>query len=103
MLTSARLVTWRREVPLKPCWANSSSAAPSMRALVENWVLAIGSPEDESNACLILVLGRRQRQTPAPKPDAPLPTFGLNRPKPNRLNPSPYRRFSMLHFVSIRP
>src|SRR5690606_29972256 len=41
MLTSARLVTWRREVPPKPCWAKSSSAAPRIRSLVENWVLAM--------------------------------------------------------------
>src|SRR5690606_1754421 len=36
MLTSARAVTWRSEVPEKPCWANSSSAAPRIRSLVEN-------------------------------------------------------------------
>src|SRR3546814_14385877 len=80
MLTSARLVTWRREVPLKPCWANSSSAAPRMRSLVENWELAIGSPEDESNACLLLVRGRRRQKTQAAKPDASLPTFGSHTP-----------------------
>ena len=35
MLTSARLVTWRSDVPEKPNWANSSSAAPRMRSFVE--------------------------------------------------------------------
>src|SRR5690606_41941511 len=56
MLTSAREVTWRSEVPPKPCWANSSSAAPRMRSLVENRVVVdiccnrVG--EAGSNVCL---------------------------------------------------
>src|SRR3546814_19256669 len=103
MLTSARLVTWRREVPLKPCWANSSSTAPRMRSLVENWVLAIGSPEDESTACLTIARGRRRRQTPAPTTDATLHPFGPNTPQQTRLNPPTYAVFPIFTFGSHTP
>src|SRR5690606_4896174 len=64
MFTSAWLVTWRSEVPAKPYWANSSSAAPRIRSLVEKAVedMSAGCRHAESNDCLMLrpaVIGRQ--------------------------------------------
>src|SRR5688500_7035727 len=59
MLTSARLVTWRSDVPANPYCANSSSAAPRMRSLALKWVVVMRSRALERSVWMARALGFR--------------------------------------------